>query len=123
MSIGERIKMRRQELNMSQEELAIKVGYKSRSSINKIELSRNLPLDKVEKVARALDCEPNFLMGWADLNGEPINQPTLTSKIGHLIATNDKDFNTLIDLFLSIPLEKRNRFVDYLKQSAELFRS
>ena len=38
MTIGQRIKVRREELNMSQEELAKRIGYKSRSSINKIEL-------------------------------------------------------------------------------------
>ena len=38
MTIGQRIKIRREELNMSQDDLAKKVGYKSRSSINKIEL-------------------------------------------------------------------------------------
>ena len=36
MTIGQRIKVRREELNMSQEELAKRIGYKSRSSINKI---------------------------------------------------------------------------------------
>lgn len=38
MSIGQRIKSRREELGMSQEDLAHKIGYKSKSSINKIEL-------------------------------------------------------------------------------------
>lgn len=37
MTIGERIKFRREELGMSQEELAHKIGYKSRSAVNKIE--------------------------------------------------------------------------------------
>jgi transcriptional regulator with XRE-family HTH domain len=64
MNIGERIKRRRIELDMTQEELAKKVGYKSRSSINKIELSRDLPLPKVEEVAKVLDCTPAYLMGW-----------------------------------------------------------
>ena len=49
MTIGERIKERRIELGYTQDELAKKCGYKSRSSINKIELSRNLPLPKIEK--------------------------------------------------------------------------
>ena len=39
MSIGQRIKSRREELGMSQEDLAHRIGYKSKSSINKIELS------------------------------------------------------------------------------------
>ena len=66
MTIGERIRNRREQLNMSQDELAKKIGYKSRSSINKFETSRNLPLDKVELVAKALDCPPSYLMGWTD---------------------------------------------------------
>lgn len=64
--IGQRIKSRRLELSMTQEELAKKVGYKSRTSINKIELSRSLPLSKVEKMASALETSPAYLMGWED---------------------------------------------------------
>ena len=36
MEIGDRIRKKREELGMSQEELAKKIGYRSRSSINKI---------------------------------------------------------------------------------------
>lgn len=65
MTVGERIAARRKELNMTQEELAAKLGYKSRSSINKIELSSSkVPLSKLEKVAAALDCSAAYLMGW-----------------------------------------------------------
>ena len=42
MTIGDRIKARRDELGMSQEELAHKIGYKSKTSINKIELGIQL---------------------------------------------------------------------------------
>lgn len=69
MTVGERIKRRREELGLTQDELAHKVGYKSRSSINKIELSRALPLSKVEKMAAALDTTPSALMGWTDAGG------------------------------------------------------
>ena len=37
MTIGERIQKRRTALGMTQEDLALALGYKSRSSINKIE--------------------------------------------------------------------------------------
>lgn len=70
MTIGQRIKQRREALNLTQEELARKVGYASRSSINKIELSRDLPLRKVEKMAVALETSPSFLMGWTE-NDDP----------------------------------------------------
>ena len=66
MNVGDRIKKRRLELGLTQEELAKKAGYKSRSSINKIELSRDLPLPKVQEVARILDCSPSYLLGWED---------------------------------------------------------
>lgn len=66
MTIGERMKERRIELGLSQEELAKKAGYKSRSSIQKLESSRNLPLVKVEKMAKALNCSPAYIMGWED---------------------------------------------------------
>lgn len=70
MTVGERIRQKRIELNMSQDELGKKVGYKSRSSIQKIESARNLPLPKVEKMAIALECSPSYLMGWEDNESE-----------------------------------------------------
>ena len=66
MTIGERIRDRRIELGMTQDELAKKTGYKSRSSINKLESARVLPSRKIEKMAEALDCRPAYLMGWTD---------------------------------------------------------
>lgn len=70
MTIGERIKQRRIELNMTQDELAKRTGYKSRSSVNKLENARALPSRKIEKMASALECTPSFLMGWTDNPGE-----------------------------------------------------
>lgn len=63
MTIGEAIKERRLELGMTQDELAKKVGYKSRSSINKIELSRDIPLNRLKIFADALDISPSVLIG------------------------------------------------------------
>lgn len=64
MTVGEKIKQRRIELDMSQDELAKKCGYKSRSSIQKIEASRDLPLRKVKIMANVLDLSVSYLMGW-----------------------------------------------------------
>lgn len=66
MTVGERMRKRRTELGYSQEEIAVKLGYKSRSSVNKMEMSRSLPINKVERVAEVLDCSPAYLMGWED---------------------------------------------------------
>ncbi|MDR2023313.1 MAG: helix-turn-helix domain-containing protein [Hungatella sp.] len=65
MEIGQIIKKRREELGISQEELAQKAGYKSRSSINKIEVDgRGLPQSKIIAIANALKTTPAYLMGW-----------------------------------------------------------
>ncbi len=124
MTIGERIRDRRKELGYTQIELAYRMGYKNKSAICNVEKNgNNITSDRVVKFAEALDCTPAYLMGWADIDDNPITQPTIASKIGSLIAKNDKSFSKLIDIYLSIPPNKRPKFVDYLKQSAELFRN
>ena len=66
-TIGSRIRNRREELGLSQDELGKRVGYKSRSSINKIELDqRNLTQSKIKAIADALDTTPAYIMGWND---------------------------------------------------------
>ena len=67
MELYQRIRKRRGELGLSQEELAQKMGYKSRSSINKIEMGENdIPQSKIVQFARALNTTPAYLMGWED---------------------------------------------------------
>jgi len=62
-----RIKERRTALGMSQEELARKAGYTSRSTIARIEHGEiNLPQSKVVDIAKALRVTPSYLMGWED---------------------------------------------------------
>lgn len=69
MTIGERIRIKREELNISQDELAHRLGYKSRSSINKIELGfQNLNQTKIKAIADALQTTPSYIMGWMDEN-------------------------------------------------------
>ncbi|MDY6038276.1 MAG: XRE family transcriptional regulator [Eubacterium sp.] len=64
MSIGERIKEKRLSLGLTQEDLAKRMGYKSKSTINKIELGINdIPQSKVSEFADALCTSTSFLMG------------------------------------------------------------
>ncbi len=68
MTIGTRIRNRRIELNLSQDELAKRLNYKSRSSINKIELDqRNLTQSKIKAIADALETTPSYIMGWGEV--------------------------------------------------------
>lgn len=53
------VKIKRIEKGLSQAELARQVGYKSRSTINKIELGINdIPRSKIDSFAKALEVDP-----------------------------------------------------------------
>ena len=59
------IKMLRGQLGLSQEELAKRTGYTSRSSIAKIEKGLvDLSQTKIELFAKVLGVSPGDLMGW-----------------------------------------------------------
>lgn len=63
--IGKRIKEKREELNLSQEQLANELGYKSKTSIHKVEQGiTDLPQSKIEAFAKILKTTPAYLMGW-----------------------------------------------------------
>lgn len=63
--IGKRIKLKREALNMTQEELAKKLGYKSKTTITKIENGTNdIVQSKVKEFAVALNTTIAYLMGW-----------------------------------------------------------
>lgn len=65
--VGKRIRAAREAAGLTQEELARKVGYTSKSTINKIELGINdLRQPKVKAFAAALGVTPAYLMGWED---------------------------------------------------------
>ena len=56
-----RIRQRREQLGLSQEELAARMGYRSKSSITKLEKGINdLPQSKLEELAAALDGGERF---------------------------------------------------------------
>lgn len=59
-----RIKTRRQELGLTVEELANRMGYKDKSSISKIENGKaDIPQSKVEAFAKALETTTAYLIG------------------------------------------------------------
>ncbi|HAJ97548.1 MAG TPA: hypothetical protein DCO72_07415 [Ruminococcus sp.] len=76
MTIGDKIKQLRTERNWSQEQVARMLGYKSRSTINKIELGINeLTQSKIVAFANLFGVEP-----WQLLNDEPLNMDEIKSR-------------------------------------------
>ena len=99
------IKQLREAKGLSQDELAKKTGYTSRSSIAKIEKGEvDLPRSKIIAFAEALDTTPAFLMGWEDDNKSSW-QPKLTDKdekeldkkVEDLLSAVDSDTGLMLD--------------------------
>lgn len=65
MTIGERIKNRRESLGISQVSLADSIGEK-KQTLYKYEnnIVTNIPIDKLSLIADALNVSPGYLMGW-----------------------------------------------------------
>lgn len=79
MTTADRIKFAREKIGMSQEELAKKLGLKSRSSIARIEKSGDdVTLKDVERLSDILGCSIPYLMGWED--EENSSEQELTTK-------------------------------------------
>lgn len=108
MEIGERIKSRRIELGITQEELAKKIGYTSKTTIAKIESNANqLRQSKIIEIANALNTTPAFIMGWDEeeppkLTGAlALEHITLISKYSKLSDSNKILVNNLIDSLIA----------------------
>ena len=72
-NVGRNILAARKRAGMTQEELASRVGYKTKSAINKIELGiRDLPQKKIAAFAAALGVTPGHLMGWENQPAEDL---------------------------------------------------
>ena len=79
MSVGANIKKRRYELRMSQQDLAYKMGYKTRSTIAKIESGENdVSQKKLQKFAAVLDTSVEALVSsYSPIGKTLINTPII----------------------------------------------
>lgn len=113
-TIGEKILLRRKELGMRQEDLARLMGYKSKSTINKIELGINdIPQSKIVKFAEVLATTPGYLMGWEDEESRFTHSMEVHSIASAALAepTLTEAEQLLLDLFRQIPEEKQQLFL------------
>ena len=119
---GDRVKERREELNISQDDLAQRLGYKSRSSITRIESNeRDLPQKKIYDLAQALGVKPSYLMGWEETTdietpfSEPITYINLYPPIscGGGMFTDDNIITVISVPTSMLPKHKKDLFAQY----------
>ena len=116
MNIFDRIKNRRKELNMSQEELAIKTGYKTKSAISRIENgNRDISQSQIKIFAKALNTTPEYLMGLKTEFSQPqIDFNHLTKEELEEVAEENHIPYTKID-YIDQPLYCSSPDVDMLE--------
>ena len=66
MELADKVRLRREQIGISQDELARRMGYKSRTSINKIENGRPVSQKIIVRLAEALNVPVAYLMDWEE---------------------------------------------------------
>lgn len=95
--IGQRIKQVREALGMTQAELARRMGYSARSTINRIENgSQAFPMKKLDKFAQVLDVTPAFLAGFTEADiPEGLNKEYY---IDYILDSDNPEFKDLVEM-------------------------
>lgn len=117
LELYKNIRDRRIALNMTQAELAQKMGYADKSMIAKIEKGQvDLPQSKIVSFAKALGVLPRDLMGWSDSHMEAAyyNDPE-TARIAQQIFEN-RGMRTLFDAAADSRPEDLQMAADLLKR-------
>lgn len=67
MGVNDKIKERRLELKLSLKDVANALGV-AESTVSRYETKdiQNMGIDKIEALAKVLECSPGYLMGWED---------------------------------------------------------
>ena len=107
MTLADRVRIRREELGLSQEQLALRMGYSSRTSINKIENGRPCSQKIIARLADALNVSIPYLMGWDDEE-----KPTVTDGLS-------EKKKALIDFAQSVPEDKAEMILRVMKSIVE----
>ena len=112
MNIGERIKERRRELKMTQDELAERCGYKSKVSISRIEKNKQVvPLDKLGVLAKALYTTTSYLAGYDEIDNEP---PSDEGKYLEMLH-KDPAYKVLLDSTSKLNSESLKKLISFIE--------
>ena len=114
MTKGQRIKCRREELNIAQTDLADKIQV-SKQTLYKYEndIVTNIPSDKIELLAKELATTPAYIMGWEEPEVTPAVQALLD------VYSSQRQDAALLELYHNAS-EKDQAMVRYILGYKEL---
>lgn len=106
--IGKNIRKLREKNGLSQEELANRMGYKSKTTINKIEMGVNdIPQNKIERFAQALNTTPAVLLGWVE---EEVSEESGVLADLYYKLRNDVELLEMVEQLSELSKERRQAF-------------
>ena len=115
MDLANRVRLRREELGLSQEQLALRMGYSSRTSINKIENGRPCSQKIIARLAEALNVGIPYLMGWE----EEIQKDPVGLAERHFEILTDEDFVGMFEDFKLLDARERKIVKDLARSLAQ----
>ena len=109
MSVGQRIKLAREQRNMTLEEVA-KRCETTKQTIFKYEneIVTNIPYDKIVLLSKALDVTPSYLFGWGDKK-DSLSEPQLT-----------EGEQLMLELFRKIPEDRQAVALELLRAALKM---
>lgn len=102
---GNRVKDRRLQLGMTQEDLALKMGYSHKASINRLEKGQNnLPQTKIALLADCLQVDVGYLLGFDEeeddvRRGRPVDR--IMDKLEELSEEEVRVIEVMLELISS----------------------
>lgn len=120
MCMADRIKNRRLEMGLTQEELATRLGLQ-KSAIAKYENGRveNIKRSIISKMAEILECKPSYLMGWEPYHGGSEKYIIFEEDQTSLYIPKDADAeygeqeNQILQYFSGLNEENRKKVIKY----------
>ena len=116
MTVGSRIKARRQELKMSQREMAARLGYTDHTTLTRIEAGKvDLPQSRIVKIAEVLGVTPGYIMGWDQepedlgaLAAMVLKDPATLRLVKNFLTLDETDRSTVSALVDSLANKKKD---------------
>ena len=115
MDLANRVRQRREELGMSQEDLALRMGYSSRTSINKIENGRPCSQKIIARLAEALGVSIPYLMGWDEEKAIEMHKKNDALSDIIIELRTDEDFMSIVEAIYKMDKDKRSSLLAFLK--------
>lgn len=116
MITGQKIKQRRQELKLSQRELAARLGYTDHTTLTRIESGKvDLPQSRLVQFAQVLGVPPSYLIDSeqpediGELAARVAADPALIKLVRNYLALDPADQQTVDSLLASMAAKQKGQ--------------